>query len=104
VWSALLHDQQCGEQPKGPDLRVRGNLPAEARASDRRHRGAEAPLELASELMGAGHGNVAELADGLAAAAHTGGEALVATRLDAILADLHHQGADLAAESVAVCH
>ena len=73
--------------------------PAEACASDHRHRGAKAALELLGQLMGASHGHVSGLADGLAAAADVDGEALVGKGLDAIGVDVHHQGADLAAGS-----
>ena len=54
--------------------------------------------------MGVGHGLVAKLADGLAAAADVDGEALVGKGLDAIGIDVHHQGADLAAGSGADRH
>jgi hypothetical protein len=81
-----------------------GRRPAEAPASDHRHRGAKAALELTGQLMGTGHGHGAQLADGLAAAADVDGEALMGIGLDAIRVDVHHQGADLAARSGADRH
>jgi hypothetical protein len=53
-------------------------LPAKVSASDHRHCGAKAALQLAGEGMGAGHGHIAELLDRLAAAADGLGDALVA--------------------------
>ncbi len=57
--------------------------PAETRASDHRHRGAKAALQLLGQLLGADHGHGAELADGLAAAADVDGVALMAIGFDA---------------------
>lgn len=53
-------------------------------ASDHRHRGAKAALQLFGQLMGTGHGHGAELAHGLVAAAHKDGAALWAIGLDAV--------------------
>ena len=73
--------------------------PAEALASDHRHRGARAALQLAGQGLGAGHGHIAELLDRLAAAADGLGDALMAIGLDAIGLDVEHEGADFATGS-----
>ena len=73
-------------------------------ASDHRHRGAKAALQLAGEGMGAGHGQIAELLDRLTAAADGLGDALMAIGLDAIRIDVHDQAADFAAGSFADRH
>ena len=67
---------------------ARRSWPAAALASEHRHRGARAALELAGQLMGKGHGYVAELFDWLAAAPDELGDALVAMGLDAIGIDV----------------
>ncbi len=46
-------------------------------ASDHRHGGARAAMELPGQLMGTGHEQIAELLHGLGAAADKDGEALV---------------------------
>lgn len=78
---------------------ARKTQPATALASEHRHRGAWAALELADQLMGKGHGHVADFFDRLAAAPDGLGDALMAMGLDAIWIDVEHQGADFAAGS-----
>jgi hypothetical protein len=75
----------------------RGGRPAEAPASEHRHRGAELALQLAGQRMGTGCGHVPDLFDRLAAAAHRLGDPLMAIGLDPIGIDVQHQGADFAA-------
>ena len=73
----------CGEQ-KGAAVRPKRSRPEGAPASHHRPRGAKAALLLSGQPMGAAHGHVAEAAQGLAAAPHEDGEALVGRGLDAI--------------------
>ena len=65
--------------------------------SEHRDGGAKAALEFAGQSKGLLSGDEAQLFDGLPAAAHGGGDALVAIGLDAIWIGVEHQGAELTA-------
>ena len=86
----------------------RGYRPAGGGASLQRleHRdgGAKATLEFAGQGKGLLSGDQAQLFDGLTAAAHGGGDALMAIGLDAIWIGVEHQGAELTAGSGGACH
>jgi hypothetical protein len=99
-----VHGASAEHQPETRGKPAGTTRPAEAEASDHRHRGAGCSLQLAGQLKGPGHRHEAQLADGLAAAAEVDGVALVAVGLDAIRVDVHHQSPDLAAEGGADRH
>ena len=72
--------------------------------SEHQDGGTKAPLEFAGQGKGLLSGDQAQLYDGLTAAAHGGGDALLAIGLDAIGIGMQNQGAELTAESGGACH
>ena len=93
LWQRRLSAAAPAGQPAG-----------RARGSEHRHRGAEQPLQLARQGMGALGGDQAQLLDRFAAAADRRGGALVAIGLDPIGIGVEHQGADFAAGSGGAYH
>jgi len=72
--------------------------------SEHQDGGTKAPLEFAGQGKGLLSGDQAQLYDGLTAAAHGGGDALLAIGLDAIGIGMQNQGAELTAGSGGACH
>ena len=93
----MFHPEVQGEAGREP-------RPAEAAASDHRHRGARGALQLAGHLVGLGQGHVTELLHRLAAAAHGDRDAHMRVHLVLIGPEVEHHGTDFAAEGGADRH
>jgi hypothetical protein len=98
------HNNRMIRSQRGRTKAGREHRPAEATASDHRHRGARGTLQLAGYLVRLGQRHVAKLLHRLAAATHGDRDAHMRMHLDLIGPEVQHHGTDFAAEGGADRH